>query len=390
MKLPLLKLCTIAFALLSTAQIQAEQFIHPGISHTENSLQFVKSKIAAGEQPWTSAWTRLANSPYADLSWQPQPHSKVERGPYNTPDIGSSQFSDDSVAAYTHALQWVISRKEAHAKKAAEILDAWSAKLESVQNHDAQLLVGMQGHRYCNAAELIKHTWNGWPEPQQKQFEGMLRNIWYPVIKDFYPTANGNWDASMIQTMLAMGIFLDDRAMFERATDYYLKGKGNGAVRNYFMDSGQCQESGRDQGHTQMGLDFLATSCETAWNQGIDLYSAFDNLLLKGFEYTAKYNLGNEVPYEPYKSFKGRYHYKSISDDSRGRLRPMYEKIYNHYHNRKGMDAKYTDEAIQKVRHRQARRRPHRKRFGTLPWGTLTFANQPASFPKVNVSPVKP
>jgi len=386
MKSSLLKLCALALTLLSSSEIQAKKFIHPGISHTKNSLHFVKSKIAAKEQPWASEWNRLTNSSYASLDWKPKPHVLVERGPYNNPDIGASQFSHDSVAAYTHALQWAISGKEAHAEKAAEILDAWSAKLKSIKNHDAQLLIGMKGHKYCNAAELLKHTWNGWPKDKQEQFATMIRNVWYPKIKDFYPTANGNWDASMIQTMLAMGIFLDDRPMYDRAVNYYLKGEGNGAISNYFMESGQCQESGRDQAHTQMGLDFLATSCETAWNQGLDLYSAFDNRLLKGFEYTAKYNLGNEVPYQPYKSFKGRYHYKSISDDSRGRLRPMYEKIYNHYHNRMGIEAKYTDEAIQKIRQRQETRKHsrRRKRFGTLPWGTLMFANHPPKFLKSN------
>jgi hypothetical protein len=29
-----------------------------------------------------------------------------------------------------------------------------------------------------------------------------------PSIKDFYPSANGNWDASMLQAMTAMGVFL--------------------------------------------------------------------------------------------------------------------------------------------------------------------------------------
>ena len=61
---------------------------------------------------------------------------------------------------------------------------------------------------------------------------------------------------------------MDDQAMFDRSVDYYLSGKGNGAIGNYFKPSGQCQESGRDQAHTQMGLDFLACTCEVAWNQG--------------------------------------------------------------------------------------------------------------------------
>ncbi len=371
---------TIALWFVSPAYLTTAhaEFVHPGIAHTQASIDFVKGKIAAGEEPWARAWKEFQASRRASLDWQPQPHAHVQRGPYNNPNIGSSEFSGDANASYLHALQWALTGKVAHAEKAAQILDAWSGKLESITNHDARLLVGMEGYEYCNAAELLKHTWDGWPKREQTQFEAMLREVFYPIIKDFYPTANGNWDASMIQTMLAMGVFLDDRKMFDRARDYYLKGEGNGAVRNYFIPSGQCQESGRDQAHTQMGLDYLACAAEIAWSQGIDLYHALDNRLLKGFEYTAKYNLGLDVPYEPYRSFKGRYHYKEISDKSRGRLRPMYEKVLNHYQNRKGLEATFTGQAAMKLRERSKEQRSGRNRSSAL--GTLMFANQPASF----------
>lgn len=348
--------------------------MHPGISHTKEGIEFVRSKIETNEQPWADAWEALKSLSRASLDVVPRPREHVERGPYNRPNIGSSEFSGDANASYLHALQWVLTGKIAHAKKAAEILDAWSGTLKSISNHDARLLVGMEGYEYCNAAELLKHTWDGWPEENQARFEKMLREIFYPVIKDFYPSANGNWDASMIQTMLAMGVYLDDQTMFDRARDYYMSGEGNGAVSNYFKPSGQCQESGRDQGHTQMGLDFLACSAEIGWNQGVDLYGAFDNRLLKGFEYTAKYNLGYDVPYEPYRSFEGRYHYKKISDDDRGRLRPMYEKVLNHYQNRKGIDAPYTKQAVMKLREGSDEQNSRRRRSPAL--GTLMFSGQ--------------
>lgn len=383
-----LRLITIALVFDSLAL--AKEFVHPGIAHTKESIEFVKTKIAAGEQPWANQWEKMNASSYAKLSWHPKAYSTVERGPYNDPDIGSTEFREDSVAAYTHALHWAISGKEEHAQKAAEIIDAWSSKLKHIKNHDTKLIIGMVGHKFCNAAELLKHTWNGWPEAQQKQFATLLRELWYPHIKDFYPTANGNWDASMLQTMIAIGVFLDDRAMFDRATNYYLQGKGNGAITNYFMESGQCQESGRDQAHTQMGLDFLATCAETAWNQGVDLYSAADNRLLKGFEYTAKYNLGHDVPYKPYKSVEGRYHYKSISKKARGRLRPMYEKVYNHYHNRKGLEANYSNQALQKIRKYTPRPHSRRQPLGTLPWGALMFANQPTTLTLAEKTDIKP
>lgn len=338
------------------------QFAHPGIAHSDESIEFVKAKIAAKEQPWLTAWKELTESRYSSPDWKPQPFEHVERGPYNNPNIGSSEFSNDARAAYNHAICWSLSGDRTHAEKAAEIVDAWSGTLKSVSNHDARLLIDMSGYHFCIAAELLKHTWNKWPEDKQKQFESMLKDVWYPVIKDFYPTANGNWDASMLQVMIAMAVFLDDQEMFNRAKNYYLHGKGNGAIGKYSMESGQCQESGRDQAHTQMGLEFLANTCETAWIQDVDLYGVLDNRLLKGFEYTARYNLGFDVPYAPYESFEGRYHYKRISSDSRGRLRAMYERVYNHYHNRKGLDAPYTWQAALKLRSDQPDRRERRRR----------------------------
>lgn len=350
---------------------EPEGFIHPGVTHTQVELDFVKAKIATGEQPWKEAWEDLLASPYADLSWEPRAVAHVERGPYNRPDIGGTFFMRDSNAAYTHALLWALTRKEAHAEKAAEILNDWSSTLETVTNHDARLLIGMGGIQYCNAAELLKHTWNGWPEADQQAFDRMLRDVFYPVIKDFYPSANGNWDASMIQTMMAMGIVLDDRAMFQRAVDYCRSGVGNGAINHYFNEFGQCQESGRDQGHTQMGLDYLCNSCEIAWKQGIDLYGAYDNRLAKGFEYTAKYNLGHDMPFEYYESYQGRYKHHKVSDKARGQFRPMYERLYNHYHNRMGMEMPWCEAVIEKTR-------PEGSSKSGMLWGTLMHAEQPA------------
>jgi len=375
----LLTLAFLSFAFAAMPPVaEADDFRHPGISHTKEDFELVRKQIAAETSPWADAWARFEQSNYVDLSYSAQAHADVQRGPSNNPDIGSSEFSSDAVAAYSHALRYALTDDEAHAKKSAEIINAWSKTLKTITNHDARLLVGMAGISYCNAAEILKHEWDGWPQKDQDAFATMLRSIWYPIINDFYPSANGNWDASMIQTMAAMGVFLDDREMFQRAINYYRAGEGNGAIGNYFNEFGQCQETGRDQAHTQMGLEYLANTCVIAWNQGIDLYGELDNRLLLGFEYTAKYNVGFDVPYEPYRSFEGRYHYKRISDDSRGRLRPMYEKVYRHYHGELGLSTPYVLQALQKIRTGQAKSQGRRRRSGssTLRWDTLMYASE--------------
>ena len=92
-------------------------------------------------------------------------------------------------------------------------------------------------------------------------------------------------------------------------------------------ETGQNQESGRDQYHAFMGLGFLTAACEIAWKQGVDLYAAHDNRLVLGLEYTAKYNLGNEVPFEEFITYDGRpTNGKRISSRGRGRFYPMWKK----------------------------------------------------------------
>ena len=155
---------------------------------------------------------------------------------------------------------------------------------------------------------------------------------------------------------LSLGIWTDDRAIYDQAVNYYKNGEGNGTVMHYIQnDEGQVQESGRDQGHTQGGIAALAEAAQIGWNQraaapnGGDMYSYPDNSyrLLKGIEYTAKYNLGYDVPYTPipgvgytledmgkgYSWIPGLV----ISPIGRGGFSPIYQQIYNLYVNDIGL-----------------------------------------------------
>ncbi|GAB6167496.1 alginate lyase family protein [Thermostilla marina] len=356
---------------LSAVEVEIpDAFVHPGILHSREELEFVQAKVKAGEQPWKDAWDELRSHDFSQLDWQPRPRADIVRGPSNRPDIGGTNLIRDGASAYSHAIQWYVTGNKAHAEKAIEILDAYAKTVRSIGGHDAKLLVGMVGITYTNAAEILRHTPSGWPEESRRRFERFLREQFYAVIEDFYPSANGNWDASMIQTMMAMGVFLDDRAMFKRAVDYYLNGVGNGAVRNYINEFGECQESGRDQAHTQMGLGYLGCAAGIAWKQGIDLYGAYDNRLAKGFEYTAKYNLGHDVPYVPYRSYEGRYFYRSISDKARGRFSSIYERVYHHYHDRAGLEMPFTRQVVAQIR-------PEPWSGAHASWGTLMHASGP-------------
>ena len=152
--------------------------------------------------------------------------------------------------------------------------------------------------------------------------------------------------------MMAIGVFCNDHAMFERALNYYENGAGDGRLTHYVINgTGQCQESGRDQQHTQLGLAHLGDCCEIAWHQGLDLYGYNDNLLLKGFEYTARYNLGRRC------SVRGNIGSNRkissqliISTEGRGTSAAVFEEIYNHYANQMGIPAPFTKRAAESIR----------------------------------------
>jgi hypothetical protein len=360
----------LALPLLAGGRAPAEEkaapkaFVHPGLLHVREDLDRMRAKVAAGAEPWKSGFEKLRADGQSRANWKLRgPLETVTRG---GDSAGNPQMVLDGNAAYQNALMWCVTGDEAHARKAVEILNAWSATLKLMNGRDVQLSAGLNGFKFVNAAELMRHTYPAWKGEEVARCERMFREVVLPPIKDFATFANGNWDAACMITIMGIGIFCDDRALFDRAVDYYRHGEGNGRLTHYISETGQCQESGRDQQHTQLGLGLLAEACEMAWHQGIDLYGEADNRLLKGFEYTARYNLGEEVPFAPDVDTTGKYKHKQISTEGRGGLRPVFEMVWNHYDIRRGLSAPYTQRAAEKIRPEGAAWTGDHPGFGTL------------------------
>jgi hypothetical protein len=344
---------------------EGQSFNHPGLLHNMDDLDRMKKGVAEKQEPLFSGFEVLSKHPQSQSSYKMQgPMVMVGRNP----TIGQGTYDSDANAAYQCAIMWYITGNRAFADKSIEIVNGWSSTLKSITGRDAVLMAGLGPFKMINAAEILRYTDSGWSEEDIKKTEDHFMKVVYPVIKDFAPFANGNWDAAALQTVMAIGIFCDNTSIFERALRYYVDGWGDGNLRNYIINTdGQIQESGRDQAHTQLGIGLLSECCEMAWHQGLDLYGLMDNRLLKGFEYTAKYNLGNDVPFTPTTDRTGKYVHKVISTQSRGTLRPIYEQIYNHYVNRRGIPAPFTQLAAEKIRPElQGRPGADHPGFGTL------------------------
>lgn len=345
-------------------------FVHPGLLHTTADLDRIKTKVSAGNEPWASAWEQFRRDRLVSLDYRPRPLPVVGRG---VDSVGMNNISRDATAAYYHAIAWYVSGEEAHARKSIEILNAWSDVCREINGKDAVLCAGIYGYKIIGGAEIMRHGYRKWPAAEVARFERFLRDVFLPVIDDFAPFANGNWDACCLPTMMSIGVFCDDRAIFDRAMRYYYDGEGNGSLLHYVINEvGQCQESGRDQPHSQLGLGMLAAACEIGWNQGLDMYGAANNRLLAGLEYTAKYNLGHDVPFVPYADTTGKYRATRIATDGRGRVMPIWEMAHHHYQGRLGVDAPF-------VAQMAARRRPEPTAIDQPGAGTLLFTRLPLS-----------
>ena len=336
-------------------------FVHPGLLHNSADLHRMKSAVAAKEEPIFSGFVKLRDHSQSQPTYVPAGAS-TEIG--RNPNVRFLEFDQDCNAAYQCALMGGLTGDVAFWRVAVRVLNDWASTLKLISGADAILCASLGGFKLINAAELVCWSDAGWSGDNVLRFSDFLREVVIPVLQGFAPFANGNWDTAAMKTLLAASVFLEDRELFERVLVYYNHGCGDGRLSNYIYESGQCQESGRDQQHTQLGLAHLGDCCEIAWHQGLDLYGMTENRLLAGFEYTARYGLGEEVPFLPDIDRTGKYRHSIIS--SRSALRPVYEQIFNHYVHRRGLAAPWTERAASAVRPEGAGFQADHTGFGTL------------------------
>jgi hypothetical protein len=356
--------------------VQAQSFTHPGILHSQADLDRMKTNVAGNIQPWKSGYTNFAANSFSSSSY-------VMQGPFSTygrnPDVNTSQMHGDAAAAYHNAVMWYITGNVAYANKAIQLINGWSSTMTSITGSDASLAASLDGFCWVNAAEILRYSNSGWAATDITRCENWLKNVWYPVLDPFALYANGNWDTACVKTMMGIGVFCNDRPKFERGLQFFLNGAGNGRVSYYIVNTnGQCQESGRDQAHTELGIGHLAEAAWLGWNQGLDLYGWSTNRILQGFEYTASYNLLNSVSWQNWLDRSGKYYNTAIASGDRGTKRPVFEMVWNHYQNRRGIAATFTKQMADSVRPEGATATPtDNPGFGTLLF-SLPVAPPPA------------
>jgi len=242
----------------------------------------------------------------------------------------------------------VITGDQTYANNAINLLNAYSRVLRKFNDTNAPLQAAWSASKWPRAADIISHTGAGWAEDDITSFQTMLSTVHLPLIENGSPS-NGNWELSMIEGMMGIGVFTVNGSLFNRAVDFwqqrvpayfYISSDGDKPVKAPRGDpswygqttfnssvSGIGQETCRDFGHVQYGLAAMLNAAETAYIQDVPLYTPeFNARITAAMEFHAKYLLGASVP----------------SYVCGGKVTlvqaPTFEVGYNEYHNRLGQN----------------------------------------------------
>jgi hypothetical protein len=347
---------------ISRAQNQTGSLKHPGLLNNNAELGFMRDQVIAKAEPWLGGYNKIPDY----RNWIPQPVAAYRDGvghegdPYDTV---MRMLVHDARAAYGAALRWTVTHDTAYAKKAMEILDAWSGKLQQIDTRDD----GSLSTSYCwptmiYAAEIIRYTYKGWPAQDQQRFSSLLKSIVWPATSFAANKDNGNnWKSLALFCRLTIAVFLDDRDLFNNQVDL-LKNQ----ITYYIYENGQCLETPRDLWHSQMGMAPLAAAAEIAWHQGVDLYSYAGNRLLKGVEWHIPFLLGATAGWPTVFSSTEKKYKGYPAPGTASEIWAFYELVYNHYHNRMGLETPNTLRLLQLNRPEEFSR--------TGGWGTATHS----------------
>jgi hypothetical protein len=363
--------------------------IHPGVLLSQAQLDYMKIMVQAHADPFYSAFIKAQNSTWGSLTYVPlgPPAGGIMQcGSTSMPDIGCSASDSDGTAAYVQALLWYITGNQTYANNAINILNTYANNFKGYAGYtpgdtcpsgtdcsNGPLQSAWDSQKWPRAAEIIRYSNAGWPAAQAAAFGTMLNTYMRPLLING-STSNGNWETSMVEGLIGIGVYNDDAVAFNTGVSYWQQrvpayfyyhtdGAGHVLAPRGTADwygqtvydasvDGVSQETCRDFGHAQYGISGSLDAAETAGIQGVNLYqntqSVTDgsqgtfsvsalNRLTSALEFNAYYLLNNPVP-------------TSVCGGTVTlQIYPVDEIGYNEYHNRLGLSLPNTLQYLQTV-----------------------------------------
>jgi len=347
--------------------------VHPGGWHTQEDLTLIRNKVAAGEEPWITGWNAIKDSSPDENFTSNESELVTSNGAMHTAGF----------AAWVLTMKWVASGDQAYADAAIGVIDHWVDNVKYFDVYGPTLTLSTGAGAMAQAAEVLEHGFNGeagWPAQRADAAKAWFREAVYDTWTNTGDQRSSNWGTSALGGNMSMAVFMDDMDEFEYQSDAYKYGyqdtdDGCAAVTDYIsFESGQAQETGRDQAHVQGGIAHLTEAALVAFHQGVDLVGVADNRVRAGVEYHAKYNLGyNDLTFDPdiYNPcdiwMPGQD--QGISPDERGNFSPVYY-MSSRLFTKAGLDHPYTKEVIASPGYA-----PEINNFAHPGLGTLVFQN---------------
>ncbi|HZP06510.1 MAG TPA: alginate lyase family protein [Terracidiphilus sp.] len=338
---------------------------HPGVLVSREQLNFIKREVKEKKEPIYGEYLKAVASPYAALDYKllgPPEMGIIDCGPYSHPDHGCHAEDSDASAAYLQAVLWWISGDHRYADNVIRIMNTYSRGLKGYTGANTHLQAAWSAEMWPRAAEIIRYSHAGWKREDVQAFSDMLTKVILPLIHDGAPHNVGNWELSMIEGMMGIAVFTNDRPLLEHAEEMWSK-----RVPSYFYNakldgdhpqslvppvhegwfgqttfdastSGISAETCRDLGHTGYSISAAIAAAETAHIQGDKLYESEEQRLMGALEFHAHLLLKKEPV--PNTVCGGTIRYGTGYTFGIG---------YNEYHNRLGQPLPETREWLDHV-----------------------------------------
>lgn len=347
---------TLSALLLVAASASAREFVHPGLSYTDRDIERMQQLIADGAEPYSATFEALKNSKYSTVGAEITPITSIPEGRFN------ATVGEDGRRVHDLALMYRLTGDRAYADEAVKRLNRYNG-LTNCSARGTGPLDNGKVYLMIEGAELLR-DYDGWAEADRRAFADMLVHPGYSDTEfpsgsynlddakndvtfywNIYQFDQGRWGNQGLfaaRAMMAMGIFLDNEKIYDRALRYLrsmdareddipypcqtpVSGSENNAadtnrthisyngswkpsdrqfisdeaLQHYIYANGQCQETCRDQGHAMVGVGLYTDLAEMAASQGDDLYGDLDCRILLGLEYSIRYNMTYDWP-EPW------------------------------------------------------------------------------------------
>jgi hypothetical protein len=322
-------------------------FVHPGAVNSKADLDFVKAKIQANEQPWTTFFNQVKNLAQGGTNALTYINS-------NNEDSNTSKY--DAKKAYANALVWYFTDIDTYAQQAIAVLNAWSGLQGFTGGNDQdKLQAGWIGALFGPAAEIMR-GYSGWTAADMEDVQDMFERAFYPQLNTA-SSWNGNVDLTQIDAIMNIAVFNEDEVEFNLGLQrlekrvpayFYLASDGRipaidgdgGNVNNFWSNptrwvDGLTQETCRDNNHhAQYAMASALHAVEVAWNQGVDVYTPNTKRYMAVMELMATQLLTG--------SMQGTCPDNITNND----LYDTWEVGFNHYHNRRGLSLPNTEKLI--------------------------------------------